>query len=796
MKVPTYRREGVMQLGTGARQMRIQRSGQAQAQIYEAQARTFSQIGQFALESYQQDLKMRQEIQDVEAGNYADRELIRLQEEAAAADPDQAESLFNSGVEKLKSDLVGRFDTQERLNAFNAKLDGAVLSRQLNVKKDAKKRRIDKGVAVFTEEQDRLRNRAIFGESQFERVTAIDALNENRRKAVELGFISEEEAAKQALATRKYIRVEGFYNDVNNAKSMEDFEALKNRVETMPTEDLKPSTLAKMSNLVEQEIDILLRDSDSAEAERIRQEQKISNEELTNQIEFVRRLVEENDQAAIRGLYIDLINGNYPEGITTESDKRSFMRFVDSAREHKDKQRSAFAIEQRQNAKTVTNNLVNGEVYSDEELANKRQLAVLSEDEDAIRVATFNIEFNEANKSFKTMSPTQMRQEIERLKAAKPEELFPEISDAQMDADTRRSLRSEIVKFAEKRLAVASERFAKGEVLDYLIQTGNMDVEPLTFTPEGVDKRMSELRKAAAFRDQGKDISLADDGDIDLSDINPFTSSELSQLRDIVANGDADQLAGIAIVLNPLSKMSADTYELIAQETSPMMAIAAATGNFETASLIFSGMQTEALVPDDKRAFAEQFVEKTGDIFDFPGAPKENRQHNMAAVQAVYQAIRQDPLATDEEAFDTAMELVIGPIGERDSYKLVLPRRSDGSYVEEDDMNLAFNSIDAQMLEALVPEGFKNNTYEEVAAEIQKLRFRNTRDNVYTPVYAGDSEGTSLDVLFTNDDKPFSIQWNQRFEDLLPDAKQRMLEREFSEFAVENPAAAVKIGIN
>ena len=97
MKVPTYKREGLLQLATGARQMRLQRSGQAEAQLYQTQARTFSELGQFAFDTYQKDLKMRQEIQDAEAGNYADRELIRLQAEADEADPDKAESLFDAG---------------------------------------------------------------------------------------------------------------------------------------------------------------------------------------------------------------------------------------------------------------------------------------------------------------------------------------------------------------------------------------------------------------------------------------------------------------------------------------------------------------------------------------------------------------------------------------------------------------------------------------------------------------------------------------------------------------------------
>ena len=542
MKVPTYRQEGVMQLGTGARQMRIQRSGQAEAQVFEAQARTFSELGQFALDKYQKDLKMRQEIQDAEAGNYADRELIRLQAEAAEADPDEAEAIFDAGVSRLKDQLVSRFDTEERLAAFNARLDGAVIGKRLNVTRDSKKRRIEKGLGVYTEKRNTLRQQAIFGNS-VEKKQALDDLSSTRQTMIDQGFISPEDAAKQALADDKYIFVEGLQNRINSANTIEQYEALKEEISTLETTDFKPSTIAKLKNLTQVQINALLREEDSAESERIREEIKASEQELLAFRMNVRRLAENGKEDEIRGLYQSFIEGNAPD-VFTAADADRATAFLESRLELKKGQMRGII---RDNGANITNNrksLVNGEDFGDGgALAEDLRVALSTGDDNNIVQAQANVEMFEANRAYKQMSPTQLSQEITRLKGLSDESLFPEIPDDQMTASARKMLRSELVKFAEDKLASVQKQFAEGEVLDYAAKVGAVEVEPFDFNniEDSIARRMKSLTMAAAFRAQGN-LQADDEAVFSLSGINVFTRAEKESLSALIQGASPQDL--------------------------------------------------------------------------------------------------------------------------------------------------------------------------------------------------------------------------------------------------------------
>lgn len=762
MKVPTYKREGLLQLATGARQMRLQRSGQAEAQLYQTQARTFSELGQFAFDTYQKDLRMRQEIQDAEAGNYADRELIRLQTEADEADPDKAESLFDAGVVKLKESLQGRFDNEQRLAAFTARLDGAVIGKRLNVTRSAKKRRIEKGLAVFTEKRDTLRQLAVFGNA-VEKKQALDELAFVREKMVTQQFLSPEDAAKQALADDKYIFVESLQHRINQADTIEQYELLKDEITNLDTTKFKPSTIAKLKGLTQVEINALLREEDRAEADRVRDKIKASENELLNFRMTVRRLADNGKEEEINGLYQSFIEGNYPD-VYTAADADRAMAFLESRLEKKNGQMRALI---RDNGRNIRNNrsaLVNGEDYGDGSLLMEDlKVAQMTGDDSNIVAAVANMELFEANKAYQNMSPTQLAMEITRLKGLDDESLFPEVT--QLDEPAKKMLRSELVKFAEDKLAAIQKQFAAGEVLDYAARTGVVEVEQFDFNniDESVAARGKSLTMAAAFRAQGN-LQADDESVFSLSGINVFTKAEKENLRAFIQEGSPQELAALAIGLAPLAERSPGIYEELNDAGAEMFAVAAAIGDPEVARLMFAGKDRTPLIEDQRRNFAEVFNERVGDVFTFEGSPADNREINLQASIAVYQAIRDDQIEFDQNAFEKALEMTTGGIGERDGFKVELPRG-----VEQNVFNQAFNVVDAEMLEALVPEGFAGMTYEQAAMRISQSRIRSTNNNEYTPVI----KTTDQNVFLRNNGQPLVFQWNDEFESLIEEARKR-----------------------
>lgn len=762
MKVPTYKREGVFQLATGARPMQIQRSGQAEARLYEQQARTFSEVGQFALDTYQKDLQMRREIQDAEAGNYADKELIRLQAEAAEADPDKAESLFDAGVRNLKVDLADRFDTQERANAFNLKLDGAVIGKRLNVTRDSKKRRIEKGLAVFTETRDTLRQQAVFGNA-VERKQALDELASVREKMVAQQFLSPEDAAKQALADDKYVFVEGLQNRINSATTIEQYEALKEEISTLETTDFKPSTIAKLRNLTQVQINALLREEDSAESERIRKEIKASENELLAFRMHVRRLADDGKEDEIRGLYETFIDGNAPD-VYTAADADRAMAFLESRLELKKGQMRGLIRDNGQNIKNNRTGLVNGEDYGDgAAFQEDLRVALTTGDPQNIIAAQANLEMFEANRAYKQMSPTQLSIEITRLKGLSDELLFPEIPDEQMTKSARKMLRSELVKFAEDKLASVEKQTENGQILDYAQKAGVVEVEPIDLNniDAWVAGRNKSLTMASAFMAQGS-LQQDDATVFDLGKVKAFTKAERAFIQSWASTASPQDVADFVLGIAPLASRVPGIYEEINDSGAELLAVAAAIGDPDIARTLFAGLGREPLVENKKLDFAEVFDERVGDVFTFENSTADNRKHNLNATIAVYQAIRTDQIEFDQPAFEKALELVTGGIGERGEFKVQLPRG-----VSENEFNQAFNVIDAEMLEMLVPEGFRNMTYEQAAIRISQSRIRSTQDNEYTPVF------DDMQMFLRNNGSPLSFKWNEEFENLAKEAGRR-----------------------
>lgn len=363
MKVPVYRRESVGGLGVGAKQMRVQASGQAQVQAAESQARFFQGVQKFALDKYQEDLRISREIQDAETANFADSELIRISEEANEQDPDNAQNYFDKEVASLKDRIADRFDTDERRAVFNAKLDGAVIGKRLNVSKFAKKRRIEKGLAVFIETKDRLRKDAIYGNS-LAQAAAKDQLKAAREQMVANGFMTADDAAREAIEDRKYIYVEGLNARINAADTVEDLEEIKAEIEGMDTREFLPSTIAKLSGLTQVEINALLRESDSKEAEEARTKIEASAEELFDFELEVRNMVEEGDFEAVDGLYQSFIDGNYPP-VFTRADADRAIAFLDAKRESKIQKDRVLVQKHLEDVKSVRNIMKNNGTISD-----------------------------------------------------------------------------------------------------------------------------------------------------------------------------------------------------------------------------------------------------------------------------------------------------------------------------------------------------------------------------------------------------------------------------------------------
>lgn len=792
MKVPVYRRESVGGLGVGAKQMRVQASGQAQAQLAESQARFFQGVQNFVLDKYQEDLRISREIQDAETANFADRELIRISEEANEQDPDNAQNYFDKEVISLKERIGDRFDTDERRAAFNAKLDGAVIGKRLNVSKFAKRRRIEKGLAVFTETKDRLRKDAIYGNS-LAKAAAKDQLKALRDQMVENGFMTADDAAREAIEDRKYIFVEGLNARINAADTIEEYEQIKAEIEGMDTSEYLPSTIAKLTGLTQVEINALAREEDSAEAERIRKEKNLSNDELLKLRQDVRRMAEEGQFDEINGLYQSFIDGDHPS-VFTAADADRAMSFLDSMRESKVQKDRALIQSNKSDINAVRNILSKeGELSDPTILQDQLRIALNTGESSNIQAAVTNIEIHERNLVANRMSPTQLAAEIERLESANPSLLFPEVPESQMNSVARESLRSDLVVFMKEKQKAVTKAFNNGNHLDYLRTSGNMEVSAFDFNniEESIEVRKQDMRLAAAFEAQGV-AGIRDDTELNTNRVKPFTATELAQMEAFLDEATPQQKAFYAVQLGPLAEFAPGMFEQIAGSGADMFAMASAIGDERIASKIFAGERTP-LVEDQRISFAEVFDDAVGDVYTFPGSPAENRETVLQAAINVYQAIRTDQLQFDEAAFEKALGMVTGGIGEYRDNKVELPRG-----VDEDSFEVAMNSIDAELLEALVPEGFTtvsregeviSLSFEDAAKAVSSMRVRSTNNNEYTPV----GYDTDQRVLFRANGQPFTMQWNEQFETLLEGARERMLEREVQELDNVTPGLQYKV---
>jgi len=772
MKVPVYRRESVSQLGVGARQLGVRASGEAQAQVAESQAKFFQSVQKFVFDKHEEDVRISREIQDAETANFADRELIRISEEANEQDPDNAQNYFDKEVISLKERIGDRFDTDERRAAFNAKLDGAVIGKRLNVSKFAKKRRIEKGLAVFTETKDRLRKDAIYGNS-LSQAAAQDQIKALRNNMVKNGFMTADDAAREAIEDRKYIFIERLNARINAADTIEKLEEIKAEIEGMDTREFLPSTIAKLSGLTQIEINAVLRESDSKEAEEARAKVEASAEELFDFELEVRNMVEEGDFEAVDGLYQSFIDGNYPP-VFTRADADRAIAFLDAKREGKIQNNRALIQSNMADIKSARNIMKNGGTISDPSiLQDQLRIALNTGETPNIHAAVTNQEIYERNLVANSMSPTQLGAEIERLESADPLLLFPEVPESQMNSIARESLRSDLVVFMKEKQKAVTKVFNEGNHLEYLSLSGNMEVTPFDWNniPEAIATRIQDIRLAAAFEEQGQK-GVRDDSDIDTSRVNAFGKAELDKLQVLLENASGPEKAMYAVQLAPLAEFSPNLFELLAKKDHKMFAYAASIGDERIAMNIFAG-ERKPLVEDKRLDFAEVFDDMVGDVYTFPSSPAENRETVLQAAINVYQAIRTNQLEFDDSAFETALEMVTGGIGEYKDNKVELPRG-----VDEDTFEVAMDSIDGPLLEALVPEGFTTLSrdgeviplsYADASLSIKKMRIRSTNNNEYTPV----GYDTDQRVLFRANGQPFTIQWNEQFEGLIEDSVKR-----------------------
>ena len=232
----------------------------------------------------------------------------------------------------------------------------------------------------------------------------------------------------------------------------------------------------------------------------------------------------------------------------------------------------------------------------------------------------------------------------------------------------------------------------------------------------------------------------------------------------MIQGASPQELADLAIKMSPLADRSSGLYEELNDAGAEMFAVAAAIGDPVVASAMFAGKDRTPLIEDQRRSFAEVFDEKVGDVFTFEGSTADNRELNLQASIAVYQAIRDDQLEFDEKAFEKALTMVTGGIGERDGFKVELPRG-----VEQGAFNQAFDVVDAEMLKELAPEGFAGMTYEQAAIRIGQSRIRSTNNNEYTPIF----KTTDQNMFMLRNGQPFIFQWNDRFVELSEEARKR-----------------------
>jgi len=298
----------------------------------------------------------------------------------------------------------------------------------------------------------------------------------------------------------------------------------------------------------------------------------------------------------------------------------------------------------------------------------------------------------------------------------------------------------------------------KGNGLDWLNSTGNVDVQAFDFTDVSgsIARRRTEIGRVNAFLARGETVPTR-------YEQNFFTESEIRNMKTYVDGATPQQKAELAFALAPAAEFAPQIWEQLDKNNTRLFAVAGALGSPAVAEQVFMGqsmIDAKTVDRPTETEFMPVFQDYVGDVYRLQGAPGENEQIVMEAVLAHYAATRTDRVEFKESEFLRSMEAVTGGIGEVNGFKLELPRG-----VDQDRFETWIDRFSPEMIEYFAPDGIAGMTNEEAADLVRRSRIQSIGNNRYAVVYSA----TNQEAVFKRDGMPMVISWDDEIARMIAD---------------------------
>jgi len=252
MKVPTYRRETGRTAEVGARGLSVQASPSAVSAGTRAAAQFFDQATETSLQFYETELTNRRKVQKRKADIASEEEILTAAQQSQQMDPNEAETYFDTEVERIKRTYSEQFENDLLRQNFELDLDKRALSKRVAVRANASERRIGDALATYEIQEQQLQNRIINAETNIDRMVAQEELDRMYDEIAESGYLSKGDVDKRRVATSQFVTKESYVARINAARSVEEQQAIIDELNEF--DNLLPSTVAQLVNKSEAEI--------------------------------------------------------------------------------------------------------------------------------------------------------------------------------------------------------------------------------------------------------------------------------------------------------------------------------------------------------------------------------------------------------------------------------------------------------------------------------------------------------------------------------------------------------------
>jgi len=252
MKVPTYQRESGRPSGVAGQRMTVRASPSAASAGARAAKQFFDQATDTSLSWYETELTNRRRVQKRKADIAAEEEILAAAEQAQQTDPNEAETYFDTEVERIKRTYGEQFENDALRQEFELDFDNRAISKRVAVRANASERRIGDALATYDAQEQQLQSRIVNAETQFDREVAQYDLDRMYDEIEELGYLSKGDMDARRVSSNQFVTKESYIARINAARSVEEQQAIIDELNEF--DNLLPSTVRSLVNKSEAEI--------------------------------------------------------------------------------------------------------------------------------------------------------------------------------------------------------------------------------------------------------------------------------------------------------------------------------------------------------------------------------------------------------------------------------------------------------------------------------------------------------------------------------------------------------------